>query len=55
MRISGIIKKINLTNKQILATEIILSIIGFLFRFNEFGSEAPNIRVKRNHEETMKN
>ena len=43
MRISGIIKKINLTNKQLLAVGIILSIIGFLFRFSDFGSTALNI------------
>lgn len=41
--ILGIFKKINLSNKQLLATGIILSIIGSFLRFGDFGSAQLNI------------
>lgn len=39
----GIFKKMKLSNKQILAVGIVLSFIGFIFRFSDFGSIALNI------------
>lgn len=41
--IIGIFKKMNLSNKQLLAVGIILSILGFLLRFSDFGSIPLNI------------
>ena len=39
----GIFKKMNFSNKMLLAVGIILSIIGFLFRLSDFGSVPLNI------------
>ena len=41
--ILGIFKKINLSNKQLLAVGIILSILGFILRFSDFGTIPLNI------------
>lgn len=41
--IFGIFKKMNLSNKQLLAAGIIFSILGFLLRFSNFGSIPLNI------------
>ena len=41
--ILGIFKKMNLSNKQLLAVGVLLSILGFLFRFSDFGSIPLNI------------
>ena len=41
--ILGIFKKMNLSNRQLLAAGIILSVLGFLLRFSDFGSVPLNI------------
>ena len=41
--ILGVFKKINISNKQLLAVGIILSILGFLLRFSDFGNISLNI------------
>ena len=41
--ILGIFKKMNLSNKQLLAIGVILSILGFLLRFSDFGSAYLNL------------
>ncbi len=39
----GIFKKMNFSKKQLLAVAIILSILGFIFRFSDFGSMQLNL------------
>ena len=41
--VMGIFKKINLSNKQILAIGIVLSLVGSYFRFIDFGSASLNL------------
>lgn len=43
--ILGIFKKMNLSNRQLLAAGIILSVLGFLLRFSDFGSVPLNYTV----------
>lgn len=43
MILVGVLKKLRLTGRQMVIVALVLSVIGWLFRFHDFGSNVPNL------------